>query len=445
MKNLLTILVVLFPLLVAWARADDFTKERLDNWHQWRGPLANGTAPHGKPPVKWDDKTNIKWKTPLPGLGSSTPIVWGDLVFVLTAIDTGREADPADIPKANPQFQKRTKPPTTYHQFVVLAVDRNNGKIRWKRVAAEAVPHEGHHATHTYAAFSPTTDGKLLFVSFGSRGLYCYDFEGNLKWKRTDLPRLETRLGWGEAASPALHGDALIVPWDQEGPSHLYVLDKKTGQTRWKVDRDEVTTWNTPLVVDYKGRTQIIVPATKYIRSYDLADGRVLWKCGGLTVNCIPSAVRYGDSVICMSGYRGAAAFRIALDSQGDITGTDKILWTYKRGTPYVPSPLLTGDRLYFTQTNEPLLTCLNAKTGAVVMDRERLRALRSLYGSPVEADGRIYLTDRDGTTVVLQRGDTLKVLSVNRLNEPIDASPVVVGKQLFLRGARHLYCIEGE
>lgn len=445
MRKEIIILAVLFPILGAVVRAEEFEKQRLDNWHQWRGPLANGTAPRGKPPLKWDDKTNIKWKTELPGLGSSTPIVWGDLVFVLTAIDTGREADPADIPQANPRFEKKTKPPTTYHQFVVLAIERNTGKVRWKRVAAEVVPHEGHHDTHSYAAYSPTTDGKFLYVSFGSYGLYCYDFDGKLQWKRTDLPRLETRLGWGEGASPALHRDALIVPWDQEGPSHLYVLDKRTGQTRWKVDRDEVTTWNTPLVVDYKGRTQIILLATKFIRSYDLADGRVLWKCGGLTVNCIPSAVRYGDSVICMSGYRGAAAFRIALDAQGNVTGTDKILWTYKRGTPYVPSPLLTGDRLYFTQTNEPLLTCLNARTGEVILDRTRLRALSSLYASPVEADGRIYLTDRDGTTMVLQHGNTLNVLSVNRLDAPIDASPAVAGRQLFLRGAKHLYCIEGE
>jgi outer membrane protein assembly factor BamB len=445
MKLLPTIAVVT-ACLVTSVRADEFAKESHDNWHHWRGPLANGTAPRGKPPVKWDGQTNIKWKTELPGLGSSTPIVWGDLVFVLTAIDTGREADPADIPKPDPRFQKKPVPPTTYHQFVVLALDRNTGKVRWKQVAAEAVPHEGHHPSHTYAAYSPTTDGKYLYVSFGSRGLYCYDFDGKLQWKRTDLPRLETRLGWGEGASPALHGDALIVPWDHEAGSFLMVLDARSGKTRWKVERDEVTTWATPLVVDYKGRTQIIVPATNFIRSYDLADGGVLWKCGGMTVNCIPSAVRYGDTVICMSGYKGAAAFRISLDAAGDVTGNDKmILWSYKRGTPYVPSPLLTGDLLYFTQTNEPRLTCLNAKTGAVILDRVNLTALRELYASPVEAEGRIYLTGRDGTTMVLERGDKLNVLSVNRLDEPIDASPAVVGKQLFLRGAKHLYCIEGE
>jgi outer membrane protein assembly factor BamB len=437
--------IAILSLIPVTARADEFAKEALNNWHQWRGPLANGTSPHGKPPVKWDDKTNIKWKTDLPGLGSSTPIVWGDLVFVLTAIDTGRQAAPGHLPKQDPRFEKRTRPPTTYHQFVVLAIDRKTGDVRWKQVATEVVPHEGHHPTHNYAAYSPTTDGKYLYASFGSRGVYCYDFDGKLQWKRTDLPRLETRDGWGEGASPVIHGDALILSWDQDGPSCLIVLDARTGRTRWKVDRDEATTWSTPLVVDYQGRTQIVVNATKRVRSYDLADGREIWQCGDLTVNCIPSPARYDDSVICMSGHRGVAALRIGLDSAGDVTGSDKVLWSYKRGTPYVPSPLLTGDRLYFTQSNTALLTCLNARTGTVILDRERLEGLGDLYASPVEAAGRIYITDRQGTTLVIERGDQLKVLSVNRLDEPIDASPAVVGKQLFLLGAKHLYCIESE
>lgn len=434
---------LLFGSIVLSLQADELSQQSLENWHQWRGPLANGTAPKGSPPVKWDDHTHIKWKTPLSGLGSSTPIIWGDLVFVLTAIDTGRQADPADVPKLNPRFEKKTQPPTTYHQFVVLALDRTTGAIRWQRTAAEKVPHEGHHPTHSYAAYSPTTDGTFLYVTFGSFGLFCYDFNGNLQWKRTDLPRLETRLGWGEGGALVVHGDSLIVLRDQEGPSSLYVLDKRSGKTRWQVERDEVTTWNTPLIVDYKGRTQIVVTATKLIRSYDLADGRVIWQCGGLTINCIPSALRYADSVICMSGYRGAAAFRIPLDASGDVTGSGKILWSYKRATPYVPSPLLTGDLLYFTQTNEPLLTCLNAKTGEVILDRQRLKGLGTLYASPVEADGRIYITDREGTTMVLQRGDKAQVLAVNRLDDSIDASPAVVGKQLFLRGTKYLYCIE--
>jgi outer membrane protein assembly factor BamB len=440
MKPCLTLVVVM---LAASVRADELAQQRLDNWHHWRGPLANGSAPHGKPPVKWDGKTNVKWQTELPGPGSATPIVWSDLVFVTAALDTQRQAAAADIPQANPRFEKKTTPPATYHQFLVLAIERDSGKVRWKRIAAERVPHEGHHPTHGYAAYSPTTDGKYLYVSFGSFGVYCYDFAGNLQWKRTDLPRLETRLGWGEGGALVVHGDSLIVSRDQEGVSTLYVLNTRTGKTRWKAERDEVTTWNTPLVVEYKGRTQVIVTATKFIRSYDLADGRVLWKCGGLTVNCIPSSVRYGDSVICMSGYRGAAAFCIPLDAKDDVTGSEKIRWSYKRGTPYVPSPLLTGDRLYFTQTNEPLLTCLNANTGEAILDRVRLTGLSSLYASPVEADGHVYLTDRNGATMVLERGDKLKVLSVNRLDEAMDASPAVAGKQLFLRSAKHLYCLE--
>jgi outer membrane protein assembly factor BamB len=439
------ILLSLFGMLLSpVCHADDFDREKLDNWHQWRGPLANGTAPHGQPPLKWAEQTNVKWKAEIPGLGSSTPIVWKDQVFVLTVIDTGRQARAGDLPKGDPRFEKKTQGPGTYHQFVVLSYDRKTGAVRWKQVATEQVPHEGRHPTHTYAAYSPSTDGRFLYVSFGSRGIYCYDLDGKLQWHR-DLGRMETRLGWGEGASPTLHGDALIVNWDHEGKSFLAVLDTRTGKTRWQVDRDEVTTWATPLVVEHKGRTQVIINATKRIRSYDLATGELIWQCGGLTVNCIPSPVRYGDLVICMSGYRGAAAFAIPLDAHGDITGSDKIIWHFERGTPYVPSPLLTGDRLYFTQANNAQLTCLDARTGKVLIDRERLPGLTTLYASPVEAAGRIYIADRDGTTLVLKRSDKLEVLATNRLGESLDASPVIVGQQLFLRGPHHLYCLQGE
>jgi len=200
----------------------------LDNWHQWRGPLATGESPRGNPPVHWDATTNIKWKAEIPGRGTSTPIVWGQRIFLLTAIDTGREADANDLPKPDARFKKTPKPPTTYHQFVVLCLDRKTGKILWQQIAAERVPHEGHHPTHGYAAFSPTTDGRRLYASFGSQGVFCYDLDGKLIWKR-DLGRLNTRLGWGEAVSPVLRGDNLIVNGDQEADSWLAVLDARTG------------------------------------------------------------------------------------------------------------------------------------------------------------------------------------------------------------------------
>jgi outer membrane protein assembly factor BamB len=425
-----------------YLQAGDFAADKLDNWPHWRGPLANGTAPKADPPLDWDDKTNIKWKAALPGRGSATPIVWGDRVFIATAIDTGKRAKPEDLPKADPKFPVKTTPPTTYHQWVVLCFDRESGKERWRRVAAEAVPHEGHHDTHSYAAYSPTTDGKHLYVSFGSRGVYCYDLDGKPIWKR-NLGLLHTRLGWGEGASPALHGDSLVVNCDQEAGSFFACLDATTGEVRWKIDRDEVTTWATPLIVEHKGRTQVIVPGTNHVRAYDLKDGSLIWTGGAMTVNCIPSPLAADGITYVMSGYQGATAYAISLDATGDVG--NKQIWKYSKGTPYVPSPVLAGDRLYFTQTNEPLLTCLDIKTGKPTIDRERLPGLTSLYASPICAAGRIYITGRDGTTLVLKQGDQFEVLATNRLDDPIDASPVAVGKQLFLRGEKYLYCIEAK
>jgi outer membrane protein assembly factor BamB len=435
------LVVILGTLLLAPARAEAPAKV-LDNWPHWRGPLANGNAPRGKPPLKWDAKTNVRWKTPIPGRGASTPIVWGDKVFVLTAIDTGREAAEKDIPPAREGFTKKTSAPTTYHQFVVLALNRKSGKVLWKRVAAERVPHEGHHPTHSYAAGSPTTDGRYLYASFGSYGVFCYDLDGKLQWKH-DLGRLETRLGWGEASTPVIHGDTLVINCDQEGKSFIVALNAKTGKPRWKKARDEVTSWATPLVVERGGKTQVIVSATKRVRSYDLATGKVLWECGGQTVNVIPSPVLRDDAVICMSGYRGAAAAAIRLDSKGDVTGTAKVLWTYDRGTPYVPSPVLVGNRLYFTQGMQGFLTCLDVRTGKVLLDRKRLPGLANVYASPVAASGRVYIVDRNGRTVVVKESDKAEVLATNKLGEGVDASPAVVGKQLFLRGEKYLYCIE--
>jgi outer membrane protein assembly factor BamB len=440
-----TIATVIFGLglTAALIWADGPAGEALAYWPHWRGPLANGMAPDGDPPLRWDEKTNIRWKTPLPGEGSATPVVWGDNVFVLTAIDTGKVAEAGALPKPDPQLPKRTKAPNTYHQFVVLCIDRKTGKVRWQKTANEQVPHEGHHPTHSYAAGSPTTDGRYVYASFGSFGIYCYDLEGQLQWKR-DLGRMNTRLGWGEAVTPVLHGETLVLNRDQETESCVIALNARTGETRWKVDRDEASSWNTPLVVDHNGRTQVILNGTNRVRSYDLATGKLLWECGGQTTNAIPSAVARDGFVICMSGYRGAAAMAIPLDATGDVTGTNKVIWHLDRGTPYVPSPLLAGDRLYFTQSNDALLTCVDAKTGKPIFERQRLPGLGTLYASAVGVKERVYLVDRDGVALVLKESDKVEVLATNRLDDHFDASPVVVGKQLFLRG-KNLYCIEAK
>jgi outer membrane protein assembly factor BamB len=416
-------------------------EEPKDCWPHWRGPHANGTAPNADPPLTWDDKTNIKWKAPLPGRGSATPIIWGDQVFIATAIKTDRVATPEELPKVDPNLQVKTKAPTNYYQFVVLAFDKNTGKLRWRHLAAEKVPHEGHHASHSYAAGSPTTDGRYLYVSFGSFGTYCYTLDGKLKWQR-DLGRLNTRLGWGEAVTPVIHGDSLLLNWDQERDASLICLDAKTGKTRWQAPRDDKTSWNTPLVVKHRDRFQVIVNGTKRIRSYDLATGAELWQCGGMTTNAIPSPVAANGIAYCMSGYGAGAAVAVPLDSKGDLTDSAKVLWRHDKGTPYVPSPLLAGDRLYFTHANIASFSILDLKTGKALLDRARLPGVTNFYASPIAAAGRIYLTDRTGTTLVLRQADQLEVLATNVLDDPMDASPVAVGKHLFLRGEKYLYCI---
>lgn len=436
--------IVVLVLLVAavTARAADPTAP--DYWPHWRGPLANGTAPSADPPTTWDAKTNVKWTADLPGKGSSSPIVWGDRVFVLAAVDTDKQAKPDDLPKRDPRFKLTPIPPTTYHQFIVLCFDRASGKERWRHVAAEKVPHEGHHETHSYAGGSPTTDGKRLYVSFGSFGNYCYDLDGKQLWAR-DLGRLNTRFGWGEAVTPVIHGDSLLLNWDQEADSKLFCLDLTTGTPKWEVARDEKSSWNTPLVVEHKGTTQVIVNGTTRIRSHDVATGKVLWTCGGMTVNPIPSAVVDDGVAYVMSGYRGAAAVAVSLDARGEVGPGNGLLWKYGKGTPYVPSPLLLNGRLYFTQSNQALLTVLEAKTGKPLLEQERLTGVRGFYSSPVSAAGRIYLTGQDGTTLVFKEGDRPELIATNKLSDPIDATPALAGKQVFLRAHSRLYCIEGK
>jgi outer membrane protein assembly factor BamB len=414
-----------------------------DNWTHWRGPDATGASSTATPPLTWDAKTNIAWQAPIPGRGSSTPIVLGDQVFVLTALNTGIMAEAKDLPApSDAKYQKRTLAPKTFHEFLVLSFDRATGKERWRATATKRVPHEGHHDSHSYAAGSPTTDGKRLYVSFGSFGVFAYDLTGKQLWSR-DLGRQETRLGWGEASTPVVVGDRLYLAWDHEAGSFVTALDSATGKTLWKTERDEPSHWATPLVVEHKGKTQVILPGVNKVRSYDGSDGKLLWEYEGLTINCIPSPIRDGDHVIVMSGYRGQKGAKISLDAKGEVTPAN-VAWKLDKGTPYVPSAALANGKLWFTATNMNLLSCVDSKSGKVMLDRVRVPGVRDFYASPLIAAGRVYLTDREGTTVVLKESaDKVEVLATNKLGEPIDASPVMVGKELFLRGEKHLWCVK--
>jgi outer membrane protein assembly factor BamB len=429
-----------------------------NNWPQWRGPLANGVAPQADPPLEWSETKNVKWKVKLPGQGTSTPIVWGDRVFILTAIapEKKTEAKPAE-PTANAVAGApgggggrrgggggfgRGEKPTEIHEFAVLCLDRKSGKILWQKTPKQEVPHEGHHQDHGFASASPVTDGEVVLAYFGSRGLHCYDMDGNLKWSK-DFGDMITRAGFGEGASPALHGDIVVVNWDDETENDFIIaLDKRTGKELWKNARSEPTGWSTPLIIEHGGKAQVIVSATGKIRSYDLTSGKELWSCGGLGSNPIPTPVVGGDTVYVMSGHREPKLLAITLGGTGDLTGTDAVKWSYNKGTPYVPSPVLIGDSLYFISGNTGKLSCFDAKTGQPRFEVEQIEGIFGTYASLVTAKDRLYVLGREGKCAVLKPGPKVEILASNKLDDRTDASVALVGKELFIRGKESLYCI---
>jgi len=433
------------------ANAADTTAD--ENWPQWRGPLANGISPKADPPTNWSAISHLKWKTALPGEGTSTPIVWGDRIFVQAAINTGHPgASSASPAQPAPQGGRRGRggfgggaAPTETYQFVVLCIDRKTGKLLWQQVAREEVPHEGRHQTEgSFASPSPVTDGSHLFAFFGSRGLYCYDMEGHLQWSQ-DLGKMRIFLTFGEGSSPALWGNLLIINWDNEEGSFITALDKNTGKTVWKTPRDEKTAWSTPLVVDTGGKAQVITTATSKTRSYDAQTGKLIWEGPGLTRNVIPSPVAADGIVYAISGYQGHSALAIKLDRTGNIAGSDAIVWSYNKKTPYVPSPLLYMGKFYFFADNNEILTVLDAKTGKPIIDGQRMDDMAGVYASPVAAAGRIYLVSRNGTVLVMQDGGKPQVIATNHLEDKFDASPALAGKDLILRGLHTLYCVSNE
>ena len=436
---LLAPILAAFCLLTTHAGAD---KDAGHYWAQWRGPLSTGVSPHANPPIEWSESRNIRWKLSLPGMGHSTPIIWGDRVYVTSAVPYGDSVDPVrtHAPGAHDYVA-----PTQRHKFMLLAINRADGKIVWERTLREELPHEGSHNTGSLASNSPVTDGEHLIVFFGSRGLYCLDMDGELQWE-TDLGDMESLHAHGEGSSPALHRDTLIVNWDHEGQSFVVAFDKRTGEQRWKVARDEVSSWSTPLVVEHGGKAQVIISATKRVRGYDLATGDVIWECAGLSSNVVASPVAADGMVYAGSSYDFQAMLAIRLDgAKGDITGTQNVVWTLDRLTPYVPSPLLYGQTLYFIRHNQAMLSCLNAKTGQTRIDPFRLGGIRNVFASPVGAADRIYITDRSGTTLVLSHAITPEALALNRLNDSFSASPALVDNELYLRGEQNLYCIVEE
>ncbi|MBI1367106.1 MAG: PQQ-binding-like beta-propeller repeat protein [Planctomycetes bacterium] len=413
--------------------------QALSNWPQWRGPLATGVAPQADPPVRWSEQENIRWKLSPPGKGHSTPIVWDNHIFLTAAAPVGEAQEPrySGAPGAHDNA-----PITHRQQFLVMAVDRRDGRMLWQRMVHEALPHEGSHVSASLASNSPVTDGERVYAFFGSYGLYCLGFDGELVW-RADLGVMHTKHGHGEGASPALYGDTLIVNWDHEGQSYLYAFDKRTGAIRWKAPRDEPTSWATPIVVEHDGRVQVIVAGTNRMRGYDLATGDEIWACGGLSSNIVASPVVGDGLVFAGCSYNKRAVLAVRLDgAAGDVTGTQQVAWSTNRGTPYVPSLLSYDQALYYLSHYQGVLTRVDAATGRGRPGAFRLSGIRNVYASPVGAAGRVYITSRDGVTLVISHDDQPQVLALNQLEDTFSASAVPVGGDLLLRGEQYLYCI---
>jgi outer membrane protein assembly factor BamB len=286
------------------------------------------------------------------------------------------------------------------------------------------------------------TDGERVLAYFGSQGLYCLNLDGEVQWKK-QLGAMRTKHGHGEGSSPVLHGETLVINWDHEGRSFVVALDKRTGSERWRVPRDEVTSWATPIAVEREGVVQVIVAGTSRVRGYHLETGEVIWECGGLAANIVASPVAGDGMAFVGSSYEKRVLLAIRLDgARGDITGSERVPWTRRRTTPYVPSPLLHDGALYFLAHYQGVLTRVDAKTGRDRPGPVRLQGIRNVYASPVAASGRVYVTDLNGSTLVLSHADTPQALALNRLDDSFSASAVLAGRQIFLRGEKSLYAI---
>ena len=435
--------VVTLPLLLALAAVTTTLASDPGFWPYWRGPAADGMAV-GDAPLKWSDTENVLWKTAIPGKGNSSPVIWGDKIFLTTAIPT---AAPKTEPAAPPQ-QGRRGPgggtgPQPEQKFDVLCLDRKTGKVLWQKTAKVATPHEGYHSTYgSFASNSPVTDGKRVYASFGSRGVYAYDMEGHLLWEKDLDVQMRIRNAFGEGVAPVLHADRLILNFDHEGSSFLVMLDAASGKEIWKVNRDEITSWAPPLVCEYKGRKQIVTAATKKVRSYDFATGALLWECAGLGANVIPQPVIQDDMVLVMSGHRDPNLMAIRLGREGDLTGTDAIVWSQTRGNSYTPSPVLHDNKLYVL-TDSGFVSCYNARTGEPYYQQTRLPKAYSFKSSPVGANGKLYLASENDDVIVLRMGEKFEVLATNTIPDSVFiATPAVSGGEIFLRSQSHLYCI---
>jgi len=413
------------------------------SWPHWRGPSHSGVAT-ADVPLTWSDTANVQWKTPIPGRGYSTPVVWGDRIFLTTAIPTG--------PAAPPPAEGGGRGPGggsgagQEHRFEVLAVDRKTGKILWQRTAITAVPHEGYHRIYgSFASNAPATDGQRVYAFFGSRGLYVYDLEGKLLWQKDFGLKMAMRLAFGEGSGTVVHNGRVYLQFDHSQEGFVVALDAATGKEIWRAPRMENSSWSTPLVVEHAGAKQLVVTADTKVKAYDIETGKVVWEVAGLGLNPIPQPVQHGDVVLLMSGYRSPKLMAVRLGRTGDLTGTDAVVWETTRGTSYTASPALHEGRLYVIADNGQM-TVFNAATGEPHYLQTRLPKPYNFKASPLVVVDRVYLATEEGDVVVVKTGAQFEVLATNTLtDQSFIASPIAVGNDLYLRSRTDLFRISAK
>jgi outer membrane protein assembly factor BamB len=410
-----------------------------DQWPSWRGADGSGVVEQGNPPITWSETENVRWKTPLPGEGQSTPIIWDDRIFLQQAIPIGM--DNGEIKSAFGGGAPPTKKIAVPYKFVVICLDRTSGAIQWATKVCEAMPHEGHHPTGSLAPYSPVTDGSHVWASFGSRGLYCLDFEGNIVWN-AEGSELRMAGRFGEGSSPLLVGDKVIVLADHEGQSMITAYDKESGEIAWQKERDEISSWSSPVAASVNGRIEIISAASNAIRSYDAMNGDLIWRCSGLTNCAAASPVVSNGTAFFSTGFQGVSTMAIELGNSGDLTETDAVSWTTRKVGTNVPSPLVYRNRIYLLRGYSSDLSAFDAETGEEIFHRQRLEGLKEIYASPLAVGDYIYFCGRNGSTAVLRASEIFEIVAVNQLDEALDGSPVVIDDTLYLRGRSSLYRI---
>ena len=416
------------------------------DWPSFRGPSATGLAPDGQRlPLKWNAETgeNVRYKVKVPGLAHSSPIIWGELIFLTTAVNTaGDSAFKPGLYGAGDAAEDRKE----VHDFQILCLEKSTGKVLWTQTAASEKPIDKRHVKATYANSTPATDGKHVAAFFGSNGLFVYTVEGKFLWKQElgrldvgayDLPSYE----WGTASSPIMWDGKVIVQCDTQKDSFIVAFDVATGKEIWRTPRDELPSWGTPTVYDGKNRTELITNGSNFIRGYDPATGKELWRLGGSSKITAPTPFVADNLIVVASGRAPERPiFVIKPGANGDL-GPDDIAWSINRRGPYMPTPIAVGGSL-FSLNNDGPFSCFDLATGLEHFYLRIPHGGNGFSASPVAADGKIYLSGESGNIHVIEAATEFKLLATNPIGEPLMATPAISEGVIYVRGAEHLFAI---